>query len=87
MDGDQIRQVPVLDENGKPVLVLMALQLCAMLLSWQMKPHHGADERDPALKLPCSRVYQEQYARIPLRDDTVDEHAQDIFMTSLPPDA
>lgn len=30
MDGDQIRQVPVLDENGKPVLVLMALQLCAM---------------------------------------------------------
>ncbi len=79
--------MPVLDENGKPVVGEMALPLCAMPLSWQMKPLSRADERDPALKLPCSRVYQRTIARIPLRDDTVDEHAQDMLYASLPPGA
>lgn len=80
-DGDQIKQVPVLDENGEPV----------MNADGSPKMRDGLKVADEATitarmnAIPHSNYRavvftKEQYSRIPLRDETVDEHAHDVLM-------
>lgn len=80
-DGDQIKQVPVLDENGEQV----------MNADGTPKMRDGLKIADEATitarmnAIPHSNYRavvftKEQYSRIPLRDETVDEHAQDVLM-------
>ncbi len=80
MDGDQIRQVPVLDENGKPVLGADGTPLMRDAL--KLADEATITARMNAIPHSNYRAVvftKEQYARIPLRDDTVDEHAQDML--------
>ncbi|MDF8550478.1 N-6 DNA methylase [Escherichia coli] len=80
MDGDQIRQVPVLDENGKPVLGTDGTPVMRDAL--KLADEATITARMNAIPHSNYRAVvftKEQYARIPLRDDTVDEHAQDML--------
>ncbi|HGA8072446.1 TPA: SNF2-related protein, partial [Salmonella enterica subsp. enterica serovar Virchow] len=80
MDGDQIRQVPVLNENGKPVLGTDGTPVMRDAL--KLADEATITARMNAIPHSNYRAVvftKEQYARIPLRDDTVDEHAQDML--------
>ncbi|WP_205587343.1 SNF2-related protein, partial [Pseudomonas aeruginosa] len=80
MDGDQIRQVQVLDENGKPVLGTDGTPVMRDAL--KLADEATITARMNAIPHSNYRAVvftKEQYARIPLRDDTVDEHAQDML--------
>ncbi|EBQ9479137.1 helicase [Salmonella enterica subsp. enterica serovar Kokomlemle] len=80
MDGDQIRQVPVLDENGKQVIGDDGEPV--MRDGLKLADEATITARMNAIPHSNYRAVvftKEQYARIPLRNETVDEHAEDML--------
>ena len=72
--------MPVLDENGKPVLGTDGTPVMRDAL--KLADEATITARMNAIPHSNYRAVvftKEQYARIPLRDDTVDEHAQDML--------
>lgn len=82
-DGDgNHKQVPVLDDNGNPVLVngVPAMRNAVTLSS-------SATIRERMNMIPHSNyravvMTKEQYAAIPMRPETVEEHAQDVLFAA-----
>jgi hypothetical protein len=80
MDGDHIRQVPVLDENGKQVMNDDGTPV--MRDGLKLADEATITARMNAIPHSNYRAVvftKEQYARIPLRNETVDEHAEDML--------
>lgn len=80
MDGDKVRQVPVLDENGKPVLNDDGTPV--MRDGLKLADEATITARMNAIPHSNYRAVvftKEQYARIPLRNETINEHAEDML--------